>query len=147
MCSKWKRRDLSHFSSDAHQLTRRNCDFVQEVCTHPCSAAAPQRRSCNINDVSMAKKKKKASGHNTAVHSNIFKYLEVESRFPTQISTDKELFQMLNCAGFTDHPLLPSVFNLKSGVEDIFKSCVVKLVITAMHHTEHHLPFVGVSEV
>lgn len=92
------------------------------------------------------RRKKKASGHNTAVHSNIFKYLEVESRFPTQILTDKELFQVLNCAGFTNHPLLSSFFNFKSCVEDIFKSCVVKLVLTAMHHMEHHLP-VGVSEV
>lgn len=46
-----------------------------------------QHHSCNINEAAW----QKASGHKTAVHSNI-KYLDIEMCSLAQILTDKELF-------------------------------------------------------
>lgn len=49
----------------------RNCDFFQEVCTHPCSMA--QHCSCNIYEVSMAKKKKGLGSQ----HRCAFKHIQI----------------------------------------------------------------------
>lgn len=58
---------------------------------------------CNINEVAW----QKASGHKIVVHSNIFKYLDIEMCSPSQILADKELFWMVTCVALTSHPCYP----------------------------------------